>query len=466
MENITKIFLSINSFVWGPVMLAVLVGTGLFLSVGTRMVQYRKMGKVLASLKGKGEGCVAISPFQSLMLALSGIIGTGNIVGVATAIASGGPGAIFWMWVTAIFGGATQFGETVLSLKYRITNARGERSGGPMYYCSRGMEEKYGGNYKWLGILFALFGAVATFGTGNLVQANSIADSLKSLFHINVYVCGIVLAAVVGLVIIGGIKRLGNVAAFLVPFMAVFYVIASLTILLVNWDRLAGVFQLIFACAFDGRAVQGGLLGSVIRYGVARSMFTNEAGLGTTPIVHAASNAKDPVKQGLIASLNCFFCTIVVCTMTALVLLLSGFIGFDGAGGMLSVKDGLSGVLLTTEAFDKLIKGGRYIVVLAITLSAFSTILAWYYYGSKCFEYLIGSSRFTLFYQIFWAIMSFFGAVIPLNFVWNVCDTFNVLMAIPNLIAILGLSSVIFAVLRNYEKKQGRRCGQLRQKLA
>ena len=465
MENITNVVLSINGFVWGPVMLAVLVGTGLFLSVGTRMVQYRKMGRALASLKDEGEDAGDISPFQSLMLALSGIIGTGNIVGVATAIASGGPGAVFWMWVTAIFGGATKFGEAVLSLKYRVTNARGERSGGPMYYCSRGMEEKYGGNWKWLGVLFALFGAIAAFGTGNLAQANSIAGSLKSLFHINVYVCGIVLAAVVGLVIIGGIKRLGNVAAFLVPFMAVFYVIASLIILLVNLDRLAGVFQMIFACAFDGRAVQGGLLGSVIRYGVARGVFTNEAGLGTTPIVHAASNAKDPVKQGLIASLDCFFCTIVVCTMTALVILLSGFIDFDGAGDMLRVKEGLSGGALTSEAFGMLIKGGRYIVVLAIAPFAFSTIITWYYYGSKCFEYLIGSSRFTLFYQIFWAIMSFVGAVVPLNFVWNVCDTFNALMAIPNLIALLGLSSVIFAVLRNYEKEQGR-CGRLRQKLA
>ena len=450
MDSITNVLSTINSFAWGPVMLVFLVGTGLLLSIGTKLVQYRKMGKAFALLKDKGDDAGDISPFQSLMASLSGTIGTGNIVGVATAIAAGGPGAIFWMWLTAIVGGATKFAETVLAMKYRVTNEKGERSGGPMYYCSRGMEEKYGGNWKWLGMAFALFGTIAAFGPGSLVQANSIADSLESVFNANRYITGLILAILVGIVIIGGIKRIASVASFLVPVMALFYVVSALIILFTNFDRLDDIFGLIFSYAFNGKAVAGGLLGSVIRSGVARGVFSNEAGLGTAPIVHAASSANDPVKQGLIASLGCFLDTIIVCTMTALVILLSGFVGFD-SDGILEIKNGLTGGPLTSESFHLLISGGKYIVVIAIALFAFSTIIGWYYYGYKCFEYLVGTAKLTLGYKIIWAILPFVGAVVSLDFVWNFADTFNGLMIIPNLIALLGLSSVIFATLRDYE---------------
>ncbi|MEM9423982.1 MAG: alanine/glycine:cation symporter family protein [Spirochaetota bacterium] len=433
-------------------MLVFLLGAGLLLSIGTKLVQYRRMGKAFALLKDKGADEGDIPPFQSLMSAMSATIGTGNIVGVATAIAAGGPGAVFWMWLTAIVGGATKFAEAVLAMKYRITNEQGERSGGPMYYCSTGMEDRYGGNWKWLGVAFAFFGAIAAFGIGNLTQVNSIAGGLKSVFNTSPYVTGVILAVLVGIVVIGGIQRIGTVAGYLVPIMAVFYVIATLIILFANFDRLGSVFSLIFSYAFNGQAVAGGLLGAVIRNGVARGVFSNEAGLGSAPIVHAASHAKDPVKQGLIASLGCFLDTIIVCTMTALVILLSGFVGF-GSDGMLTVQDGLTGGALTSEAFGSLLSGGEYIVVLGIALFAFSTIIGWYYYGYKCLEYLVGSSSgLSMVYKIIWALLSFVGSVVPLSFVWNLSDTFNGLMAIPNLIALIALSPVVFAMLGNFEK--------------
>lgn len=452
MDFINSVIGAINGFAWGPIMIIFLVGTGIILSVGTKFVQYRRIKYAFALLKDKGDPEAGdITPRQTLSAALAATIGTGNIAGVATAIAVGGPGAVFWMWLTAIVGGATKFGEAILAMKYRVTNDKGERSGGPMYYCSKGMEDRYGGNWKWLGWLFALFGVIASFGIGNLVQSNSVAAGLEESIGLNKYVTGIIIAFFVGLVIIGGIKRIGHVAEALVPIMGIIYVIASLIILFIHFNQLGAAFGLIFKYAFDGTAVAGGLLGSVIQKGVARGVFSNEAGLGSAPIAHAASTMKDPVKQGIIASLGCFIDTIVVCTMTALVIIVSGYVAIGG-DGLFAVKDGLTGAALTSSAYNSLLSGvGGYIVSFGLVFFAFSTVIGWYYYGSKCLEYLAGTSLIGV-YKFLWTALAFVGAVVQLKFVWTFSDTFNGLMAIPNLIALLALSPVIFLALKEFEK--------------
>ena len=309
----------------------------------TRVVQFRKLitaFKMLFSKEHTGDG--DITPFQALMTSLSATIGTGNIAGVATAIAAGGPGAVFWMWVTGAFGGSVKFGEAVLAVKYRITNEKGEQSGGPMYYIKHGMKEKFGGNWAWLGWLFALFGFVASFGIGNMVQSNSVASALASSLSIPTWITGVVLAIATGAVVIGGIKSIAGVTSKIVPIMAVAYVAGSLVVLFVKASMIPEAFSMIFSNAFSGTAVGGGFLGTVVRFGVARGVFSNEAGLGSAPIAHAASKIKDPVVQGIIASLGSFIDTLIVCTMTALVILVSGLISFNDAG-LMSITDGLSG---------------------------------------------------------------------------------------------------------------------------
>lgn len=454
MNFINDVLSTVNSFAWGPIMIVFLVGTGILLSIGTKLIQYRKIGSAFGLLKEKGDPASGdITPRQTLMAALAATIGTGNIAGVATAIALGGPGAVFWMWLTAIVGGATKFGEAILAVKYRVVNDKGERSGGPMYYCSKGMEEKFGGNWKWLGWLFALFGVLASFGIGNLVQSNSVAAGLETI-GVNKYITGIIITILVGMVIIGGIKRIGKVADALVPVMGIVYVLASLIILFINANAIPAAFQMIFNYAFDGTAVAGGLLGSVIRMGVARGVFSNEAGLGSAPIVHAASTMKDPVKQGLIASLGCFIDTIIVCSMTALVILVSGYVHLDSSG-VFAVTDGLTGAALTTSAYNASLAGvGGYIVAFGLVFFAFSTLISWFYYGSKCLEFIAGTRTIEI-YKIIWTLLAFIGAVVKLSFVWNFSDTFNGLMAIPNLIALLALSPVIFKALKDYESGKG-----------
>lgn len=455
MEVINSILGKINGFAWGPFMLIFLVGAGLLLSVGTKLVQYRRLGYSFKLLKEKGhpdEGDIA--PRQALFTALAATIGTGNIAGVAGAIAVGGPGAVFWMWITAIVGGATKFGEAILAVKYRVKNEKGERSGGPMYYCWKGMEERFGGNWKWLGWTFAFFGFIAAFGIGNMVQSNSVAAGLTSTTNLNVYVIGIVLAVLTALVIIGGIKSIGTVVDYLVPIMSIVYILASLTIIFVNFDKVGPAFGTIFGNAFNGSAVAGGLFGAVIRYGVARGVFSNEAGLGSAPIAHAATTMKDPVKQGLIASLGCFLDTIVVCSMTAIVIVMSGYINV-GSDGFFAVKDGLTGAALTTAAYESSLSGiGGFIVSFGLVFFAFSTIIGWYYYGSKCAEFIFGP-KIHGFYKVLWSVLVFFGAILASEqqgFVWNFSDTFNGLMAIPNIIALFALSPLIFLALKNYEK--------------
>jgi AGCS family alanine or glycine:cation symporter len=389
------------------------------------------------------------------MTSLSATIGTGNIAGVATAIAAGGPGAVFWMWVTGAIGGSTKFGEAVLAVKYRTTNEKGEQSGGPMYYIKHGMKERYGGSWGWLGWSFALFGFVASFGIGNMVQSNSVAAAIQSSFGIAPMITGIVIAIATGLVIIGGIKSIAKVTSKIVPVMAIFYVLGSLVVLVAKASVIPEAFGMIFGNAFSGMAVGGGLIGTVVRFGVARGVFSNEAGLGSAPIAHAASKIKDPVIQGLIASLGSFLDTLVVCTMTALVILVSGLITFDDNGLML-IADKLSGAALTSTAFGTALPGlGSVIVTFGLIFFAFSTILGWYYYGSKCFEYIAGVKAVVIYKWVYVALV-FVGATVSLNFVWNLSDAFNGLMAIPNLIALLALCPMIFSMLRDYEARETR----------
>ena len=444
MAFFTSMVSQINSFAWGPVMIIFLVGTGILLSLGTRFIQFRKLGlafKLLFSRDHSGSG--DITPFQALMTSLSATIGTGNIAGVATAVALGGPGAVFWMWVTAAFGGATKFGEAVLAISYREVNEKGEQSGGPMYYIKNGMKERFGGNWSWLGWLFAFFGVFASFGIGSMVQSNSVADALQLSFGIPLYVSGIIITVLTGLVIIGGIKSIAGVTSKIVPFMALFFVGGSLVILISRISTVPAAFQLIFSHAFSSTAVKGGLIGTVIRLGVARGVFSNEAGLGSAPIAHAASTNDNPYTQGLIASLGSFIDTLVICTMTALVILVSGLVSF-GSDGLMVVADGLNGASLTTSAFNTALPGfGKYLISIGLIFFAFSTILGWFYYGSKCLEFIAGTKSIALYKWVFLAV-TLLGSIMKIGIVWDLSDTFNGLMAIPNLIALISLSAIIF----------------------
>ena len=452
LEALNSFINQINGFAWGGFMIICLVGTGVFLTLGTRIIQFRKLGyafKLLFSKDHVGDG--DITPFQALMTSLAATIGTGNIAGVAGAIAAGGPGAVFWMWVTAAFGGATKYGEALLAIKYRITNENGEKSGGPMYYIKLGMAEKFGGNWTWLGWAFALFGTMAAFGIGNMVQVNSIALSLETSVGISPYITGGVVAVATALVILGGIHSIGKVTEKVVPFMAIVYVLGALVVLFNNASLIPSAFGMIFANAFSAKAVGGGLLGTVIRFGVARGVFSNEAGLGSAPIAHAASTNNDPVRQGIIGSLGSFLDTLVVCSMTALVILVSGLVQIDPASGLMSITDNLSGAALTTTAFEHAFPGfGGFLVSFGLVFFAFSTILGWYYYGSKCLEFIAGVKATRVYSLVFIALI-YVGAIYKSDFVWNISDTFNGLMAIPNLIALIALGPMIFKMTKEYE---------------
>ncbi|MGB5824405.1 MAG: sodium:alanine symporter family protein [Proteocatella sp.] len=439
---------------WGPLTIILLVGTGIYLTIGTRFVQFRKMGTAIKSLFEKNEEQEGdISSFQALMTTLAATIGTGNIVGVSSAIVFGGPGAVFWMWVSGAIGGATRFAEALLAVKYRETNASGEQSGGPMYYIKNGMKERYGLNMAWLGSAFAFFGLIASFGTGNMAQANSVSQSLQITFGINTVVSGIVMAVLSGCVILGGVKNIGKVTEKMVPAMALIYIGGSLVAIFSNYQAIPYIFNLIFTNAFTGVAVGGGVIGTVLRMGIARGVFSNEAGLGSAPIAHAASKNNNPVVEGITASLSTFIATLVVCSMTAFVILISPMISMTEAGVM-QIQGNLQGAALTTVAFDSLLPGvGGYIVTFGLVFFAFSTILGWYYYGVKCAEFIAGV-KITKIYTWAWIILVFVGAVIPLEIVWGLSDLFNGLMALPNLVGLIALSPVVFAMLKEYDEKE------------
>ncbi|MBN2872732.1 MAG: sodium:alanine symporter family protein [Halothiobacillaceae bacterium] len=451
MDVLTEFLGSISGFVWGPVMLALLLGTGVYLTVGLRGMPIRRIGYGFRQLfRGRHAGTDDrgdITPFQALATALSATIGTGNIAGVATAIALGGPGAIFWMWLTALVGMATKYAEAVLAVRYREVDERGRFVGGPMYYIKNGM----GAKWKWLGAAFALFAMIAAFGIGNTVQANSVADVLETNLAIPAWLTGVVLAVLVFVVIIGGIRRIAQLAEYLVPTMAILYVGFALVIILMHIGDVPGALAQIVSDAFTGTAATGGFAGAAIwaaiRFGVARGIFSNEAGLGSAPIAHAAARTNDPVRQGTIAMLGTFIDTIVICTMTALVIVLSGV-----------WTTGASGAALTSTAFAQGLGGGNWVVTAGLVLFAFTTIVAWSYYGERAAEYLFGVKVITP-YRYVWVGALILGAIANLELIWLVADILNALMAVPNLIALIALSGTVFAITREYFAREERTGG-------
>ncbi|NVK16147.1 MAG: sodium:alanine symporter family protein [Rhodobacteraceae bacterium] len=441
MEALTNFVGDINGIVWGVPMLALILGVGFFLQVGLKFMPILKLGMGFGLLfkgrEGQGEG--QISPFNALMTALSATIGTGNIAGVATAVFLGGPGALFWMWMTALVGMATKYSEAVCAVKFRERDEEGNYVGGPMYYIKNGL----GAKWAWLGVAFAVFGSIAAFGIGNGVQANGVAQVLETNFGFNTSVTGIVLMVLTGAVILGGITRIGAVAGKLVPFMAVSYIIAGLIVLVINADAIGSAFSLVFTHAFTPSAAEGGFAGAAvwaaIRFGVARGVFSNEAGLGSAPIAHAAAETKGPVNQGLIAMLGTFIDTIIVCSITGLAIIASG-----------AWTSGESGAALTSLAFETSLPGfGGYLIAIALSIFAFTTILGWSYYGEKCMEFLFGV-KVMLPYRILWIVAIYFGATADLGFIWLLADTLNAMMAIPNLIALALLSPIVFKVTKEF----------------
>ena len=442
METATNILEAVSAFVWGPAMLALLLGTGLYLTVGLRGMPIRRLGygfRRLASGRRADETQRGdITPFQALATALSATIGTGNIAGVATAITLGGPGAVVWMWLTALVGMATKYAEAVLAVRYREVDERGRYVGGPMYYIKNGL----GGRWTWLGGLFAVFAMVAALGIGNTVQANAVADVLESNLAVPVWATGLLLAALVFTVIIGGVRRIAHLAERLVPTMAALYIAGGLVVVALNLPAVPGALGQIVGDAFTGTAATGGFAGAAIwaaiRYGVARGIFSNEAGLGSAPIAHAAARTDDPVQQGTVAMLGTFIDTIIVCTVTALVIVLTG-----------TWTSGETGASLTAAAFGAGVPGGNWIVTVGMVVFAFTTIVAWSYYGERCAEFLFGVRAITP-YRYLWVALLFVGAVAKLGIVWTIADILNALMAVPNLIALLALSGTVFAVTRRH----------------
>ncbi|MEC7886056.1 MAG: sodium:alanine symporter family protein [Pseudomonadota bacterium] len=453
MENIIELLKTLNGIAWGPYMLALIAGTGLYLMLGLKLFPiiklpfgFRQLSKKSSS-KDKGD----IEPRSALATALSATVGTGNIAGVASAIAIGGPGAIFWMWVMGIVGMATKYAEAVLAVKYRENDKLGNYVGGPMYYIRNGLGE----NWKWLAFIFAFFGMIAAFGIGNMIQSNSVAAQIQNVAGIDPLFSGLAIAVIAGLVIIGGIKRISKVAIKLVPFMALIYIIAALYIIFSNFGEIPAAISLIVNSAFNGtegvEAFGGATVWAAIQYGVARGVFSNEAGLGSAPIAHAAAKTNSPVAQGTIGMLGTFIDTIVLCTMTALVIVISG-----------AWLDGSTSSVLSSNAFAiGLPSFGELIITLSLILFAFTTILGWSYYGERCSSYIFGEQAIKI-YRVLWIIFIVLGAytlnltkdiMSNINVLWLVADTMNALMALPNLIALLLLSPIVFKVTRDYFKK-------------
>ncbi len=427
---------TVNSLVWGPPMLVLILGTGFFLMIGLRLMPLMKLGLGFRMMwRGRyQQGAGDITPYRALMTVLSATVGTGNIAGVATAIFLGGPGALFWMWCTALVGMATKYAEAVLAMHYREVDGKGHHLGGPMYYIKLGLGKKW----LWMATAFALFGVFAGFGIGNTVQANSVAHAAQTAFGIPLWMSGLVMSILAGLVLLGGIKRIGLVSAALVPFMALIYVGGGLAILAMHLDQIIPAFQLIIHQAFSPTAAIGGFAGAsiaaAIQFGVARGIFSNEAGLGSAPIAHAAAQSNDPVAQGTVAMIGTFIDTLVICTITGLVIIVSG-----------EWTSGATAAVLSTNAFEHLLPGiGGYIVAVGLVLFAYTTILGWSVYGERCAEYLFGE-RVIVPFRILWVLMIPVGALAQLDLIWLIADTLNALMALPNLVALLLLSPVVFA---------------------
>lgn len=435
---------TINSWVWGPVMLILILGTGVYLSLGLRFVTIRKIPAAFALLfqgrKAGGEG--EISPFGALMTALSATIGTGNIAGVATAIALGGPGALFWMWIAALFGMATKYAEAVLAVHYREHDEEGRYKGGPMYYIKNGLKQ----HWHWLGFLFAIFGGLAGFGIANTVQSNSVSQVLETSFAIPPLTTGIVLAVLVAAVILGGIRRIAHVTSVLVPVMAVAYLLAGLFLIATNIDLVPGAIAKIVDSAFNGAAASGGFAGATVwlalRMGVARGIFSNEAGLGSAPIAHAAAQTDNAVRQGTIAMLGTFIDTLVVCSVTGLAIVMMGV-----------ADSGETGANLTRMAFAAGVPGGEWVVTIGLCLFAFTTMIGWSYYGERCVVFLFGEKG-VLPFRLLWVAAIPLGTVGDLNLVWVIADILNACMALPNLTALILLAPVVFKLTREYLEQE------------
>jgi len=440
-EKLLEILSSLSGFVWGLPLIVLLLGTGIYLTIILRGIQFRALlpALYLALIKRKDDGDPEgdISQFQALMTALSATVGVGNIAGVATAIAVGGPGALFWMWVTGLLGMATKYSEAVLAVKYRETDKLGTMSGGPMYYISKGL------GLKWLGMLFAVFASIAAFGIGNMVQSNSVADALGEAFGIPLWITGAVLCLGTGLVIVGGIKSIARATSAIVPIMIALYLSGSILLLIIYWKNIPHAFHLIFYYAFTPAAAAGGFLGATIsqtvRMGVARGIFSNESGLGSSPIAAAAAKTNNPVGQGLVSMTQTFIDTIVVCTFTGLVILSSGVWSDGDTGAGLSATAFESGVPLF----------GAEIVAVSLAFFAYSTLLGWSYYGEKAIEYIF-NEKAVIPYRVLFTALVFVGAVVKLDLVWTFADVMNGLMAFPNLVGLLGLSRIVAEETRKY----------------
>lgn len=475
METFNRWTEALNNFVWGPPMMLLLLGVGAFLTISLRFMSLTKIGYGFRQLFKKRSGEAAegdVSPFAALMTALSSTVGTGNIAGVAAAIAIGGPGAVFWMWVTAILGTATKFGEGVLAVRYREIDANGNRVGGPMYYIKNGLGPKW----LWLAGLFAFFGVIGSLSTGNAVQANSIADALQSAYNFDPRIVALILSAIVAGVIFGGIKRIGAVASKLVPFMAILYISAALFVIAANFAAVPAAFGMIFKGAFGlqgaGTGVTIGLMMLAMQKGVARGLFSNEAGQGSAPIAHAAAQNNDPVNQGIIAMLGTIIDTMIICTITALVILTSGVMSAEclASPAILEIlASGTTppgceiGVPLTAAAFDATLVGfGEHIVTVCLVIFAFTTIIGWSYYGERCAAFIFKERSIPVF-RAFW-VLAVFASTFALSFetgesnmvvatFWLIADSLTGLMAAPNLLALILLSPVVFKLAKAYFDK-------------
>lgn len=436
---------SIDGYVWGPPLLILLVGTGIYLSGRLGFIQMLKLPTAIRLIfTDNADEDGDISSFAALATALAATIGTGNIVGVATAIKLGGPGALFWMWVAAFFGMATKYAEGLLAIKYRVTDENGEKAGGPMYYITNGLGKKW----KWLAIFFSIFGTMtALFGSGTFTQVNSITESLRNTTGLSPQLVSPILAILVGIIIFGGIQSISKVSEKVVPFMAGIYILAALTVIIFNAHNLIPSLLLVFKSAFTGQAAMGGFAGAgfmlAIQSGVARGVFSNESGLGSAPIAAAAARTNEPVEQGLISMTGTFIDTIIICTLTGLSIIITGAWSTD-----------LNGAVLTQYAFSTIFGNiGQIALAVSLVLFAFTTILGWSYYGERCFEFLFGSKAILL-YRIIYVLMIAIGGYISLETIWVLADIVNGLMAFPNLVALLGLSPVIISETQKYFAKK------------
>lgn len=439
MDTLNNIITDISSFLWGWPMIIMLLGTHIFLTIRLRFPQRWIFKAVKLSVKKDKDSVGDVSQFGALATALAATIGTGNIIGVATAVALGGPGAVLWCWLTGVFGIATKYGEGLLAIKYRKKTPGGKILGGPMYALERGL------GLKWLAVLFTIFTAIASFGIGNTVQANAIATIANESYSISPYISGLVICLLTAAVILGGVKSIARVCGMLVPFMALFYVVGCIYILCMNHATLLPALNLIFESAFSPQAAGGGFVGTTVimaaRYGIARGLFSNESGLGSAPIVAAAAQTRNPVRQALVSSSGTFWDTVVICALTGLVIV-SSIIAYPDI-------DYKNGAQLTHAAFSKIPYIGSPLLSFGLLTFAFSTILGWSYYGERAVEYLKGK-KWTYVYRLIYIVAVFFGSIANLSIVWNLADCMNALMAIPNLLSLLLLNGIIVHETRKY----------------